>query len=119
MVRQGPTYYFHHNSAGSTVALTDANGNVVERYEYDPYGRTLVLNGQYVPIGDTSAKANPFTYHGRENDSEAGLIFFRGRSLSPALGRYLQRNPAGFAGGVNLYSASSLVNGHSPFATDD
>ena len=119
MVRPGKTFYYHPNAMGSTMALTDETGAVVERYEYDPYGLTKVYNGQWIPVGDTSTKTNPFTFQGRENDSEAGLIFFRGRSLSPKLGRFLQRNPAGFAGGVNLYSATSLVNERSPFGTND
>jgi RHS repeat-associated protein len=119
MVRQNQTYSFHHNAGGSTVALTNESGNTAERYEYDPYGGTRVFTGIWAPIGTDSAVGNPFTFQCRENDAEVGLIFFRERNLSPNLGRYLQRNPAGQAGGVNLYSASSLVNGRSPHALDD
>jgi RHS repeat-associated protein len=77
------------------------------------------LTGAWQDVGDTSAVSNPFTFQGRENDSEASLIYFRGRHLSPFQGRFIQRNPAGYAGGTNLYSAASLVNGRSPFGLDD
>ena len=119
MVRTLHTYYFHHNSLGSTAALTNESGAISERYEYDPYGRTQLMTGVWQDLGDTSAVSNPFTFQGRENDSEAGLIYFRGRHLSAFQGRYIQRNPAGYAGGINLYSAASLVNGRSPFGLDD
>jgi YD repeat-containing protein len=119
MVRENQTLYLHANADSSTTLLTDASGAVRERYEYDPYGRTEVLSGAWAPIGDTSGLGNPFTFHARENDSEASLIFFRGRTLSFVLGRYLQRNPTGHASGRNLYSAASLVNSHSSHGLDD
>jgi len=119
MVRTAHTFYFHHNSLGSTVALTNESGAIAERYEYDPYGRTQLLTGVWQDVGDTSAVSNPYTFQGRENDSEAGLVYFRGRHLSVFQGRYIQRNPAGYAGGINLYSAASLVNGRSPFGLED
>jgi YD repeat-containing protein len=31
-------YYFHRNEIGSTTAVTDANGNIIERVYYDIYG---------------------------------------------------------------------------------
>jgi RHS repeat-associated protein len=119
LVRPGETLYYHHNSSGSTVVLSDEAGEAVERYEYDPYGRTQVLRGDYFPIGDASAQSNPFTFQGRENDSEVGLVHFRSRALSPALGRFLQRDPTGFTGGMNLYSAGALVNGRMPTGRSD
>ena len=32
---------FHYNNIGSTMMLTDANGNVNEEYSYGPYGELL------------------------------------------------------------------------------
>ncbi len=37
------------------------------------------------------------------NDPETELYYVRNRTLSPTLGRWLQRDPIGYAGGVNLY----------------
>jgi RHS repeat-associated protein len=119
MVQQIQTYSFHHNAGGSTVVLTDASGDPAERYEYDPYGGTRVFSGIGAPIGTDTAVDNPFAFQGRENDAEIGLTFFRERHLNPFLGRYMQRNPVGYAGGINLYSAATLVNGRSPHGLDD
>jgi YD repeat-containing protein len=32
------SYYFHTDAIGSVTAITDENGNIVERYTYDIYG---------------------------------------------------------------------------------
>ena len=34
--------HFLHDTLGSVVALTDSTGAVVERYMYDPYGKTII-----------------------------------------------------------------------------
>ena len=35
------THYFLEDHLGSTIAVTDATGNVLERVQYDPYGATI------------------------------------------------------------------------------
>ena len=44
LARQGPggLSYYHHDALGSTVALTDAGGDLIERYSYDVYGAPMV-----------------------------------------------------------------------------
>ncbi len=37
--------YFHTDPLGSVVAKTDESGNVIERYDYEPYG--TVIGGHY------------------------------------------------------------------------
>ncbi len=37
------------------------------------------------------------------NDPESELYYVRNRSYSPTLGRWIQRDPIGYAGGINLY----------------
>ena len=46
-----------------------------------------------------------FRYAGARIDAEAnGLFDFRARMYSPTLGRFLQTDPIGAAGGINLYA---------------
>ena len=48
---------------------------------------------------------NPFTYTGREYDAESGLYYYRARYYDPTIGRFLNEDPIGFAGGdMNLYA---------------
>ena len=51
-------------------------------------------------IGTTGA----FRYAGARFDAETGLVYLRARHYSPTLGRFLQPDPVGTAGGVNLYA---------------
>jgi RHS repeat-associated protein len=88
---------FHHDLRGSTVALTDDNANVTDRMEYSAYG----LLSRRAGSTDT-----PFLYCGRQGvQTEAnGLHYMRARYYNPYLCRFLNADPSGFAGGLNLYA---------------
>ena len=116
-------FHYLHDGLGSVVGLTDASGEIVERYTYDPYGRPFVerwdatanngaggwvtngVAGATIPAGGLcySALGNPFTWTGQRYDAGTGLYGFPCRMYSPSLGRWLQRDPIGYAGGPNLY----------------
>ncbi|HEY5891929.1 MAG TPA: RHS repeat-associated core domain-containing protein, partial [Chthoniobacterales bacterium] len=91
------TLYFHQDGLGSTVSLTDSNGNVVESYQYDAFGKPAFSNGSGQAI-TASARDNRFLFTGREWLAELGLYDYRNRIYSPDLGRFLQADPIGFAG---------------------
>jgi RHS repeat-associated protein len=90
------------NSTYSVHALVNDTGAVVERYDYTPYGEVAIQNalGQVLPV---SAVGNNYLFTGRELDAETGLFHFRARNYAPKLGRFIQRDPAGFTDGMNLY----------------
>lgn len=47
---------------------------------------------------------NLYTYTAREYDTETGLYYYRARYYDQRAGRFITRDPIGFAGGdVNLY----------------
>jgi len=97
------TYFFHTDAQGSVIALTDSNGNVVETYEYDAFGRAVIKDAE----GNTHSQStigNPFMYAGTFYDAETGLCHMGFRDLDPDTGRFLQEDPIGFEGGqINLY----------------
>ena len=47
--------------------------------------------------------ANEIIYCGHRFDAETQLYYVRNRTYNPALGRWIQRDPIGYAGGINLY----------------
>jgi RHS repeat-associated protein len=47
---------------------------------------------------------NFYTYTGREWDKETGLYYYRARYYDPMEGRFIQKDPIGFKGGVNIYA---------------
>ena len=102
-VTETNTVYYHHDGLGSTVALTDSTGNVVESYTYDVYGQPFILSVTYHLL-PTSSVTNRFLFTGREYLADLALYDYRHRFYSPSLGRFLQTDPLRFdAGDVNLY----------------
>jgi|GEM_PF-564862 len=88
------TYYYHFDALGSVVALSDADGETVQVYEYDVYGQ---------PAASDPNHPNRFMFTGREFDKETGLYYYRARYYNPTVGRFLQTDPIGYADGLNMY----------------
>ncbi len=88
----GTKSYFHQNYQGSVIAITDSSGAVSNRYTYSPFGESPSLAG------------TSHGYTGQRFDSETGLYHYKMRYYSPAIGRFLQPDPIGLAGGMNMYS---------------
>jgi len=86
------TYYFTVDQVGSTRELTDADGNVAERIEYDSFGN-----------GDGSSLTR-YAYTGREFDIDANLYYYRNRWYDPQVGRFISEDPIGLRGGINPYA---------------
>jgi RHS repeat-associated protein len=98
-------WHFHHYDArGHCILLTDRNGNLVEQYDYDAFGKPYFYNGSGTPLANGSAFKNRFLFTGREWLSELKLYDYRNRLYQPELGRFLQPDPKQFAAGdYNLY----------------
>lgn len=109
MDRSGNTYYYHQNALWSVEAVSNSGGNVVERYTYDAYGQPSIYNGTGVALAANgwgtphSAIENPWMFTGRQFDEETGIYFYRARYYDPGKGRFLQRDPLGYVGGLSLY----------------
>jgi len=87
--------HFLADALGSTVALSDAAGDLPTSYTYAPFGATS-LSGS--PTGNT------LDFTGREEDG-SGLKYYRARYYHPALQRFISEDPIEFDGGdVNLYA---------------
>jgi RHS repeat-associated protein len=113
------TVFYHHDALGSTIALTDASGALVEQYRYDIYGLPTIMDASGSDLGSrTSAFGNRFMFTGREWLSDLAVFDYRHRAYSPVLGRWLQPDPIGFAAGdVNLYRycANGILRFVDPF----
>ena len=73
---------YHFDSRGSTIAITDSDGNITDTYEYDTYGKMIAHTG------DTYAM---FGYNGRDGviTDDNGLIYMRAQYYSPELRRFI------------------------------
>jgi RHS repeat-associated protein len=90
LTRPDASFYLIADGLGSALATTDAAGNAVTEYTYDPFG--------VVSTTDTASE-NPFQYTGRESDSPTGLYYYRARYYVPALARFASEDPLGQAMG--------------------
>ncbi|MGN0243923.1 MAG: RHS repeat-associated core domain-containing protein, partial [Lachnospiraceae bacterium] len=78
-------YYYLWNAHGDIVGLLDENGNEVNTYEYDPWGKVETAN-ETIP--------NPIRYAGEYYDEEVEFIYLRARYYSPNERRFTQEDPA-------------------------
>ncbi len=88
---------YHGDRIGSVVAMTDKDQNITHKYAYAPYGEVLAKE---------ETDTNPFRYVGQHGvmDEQNGLFFMRARYYDPEMGRFINKDPIGMKGGLNLYA---------------
>ena len=100
------SYLPAYDAMGNVHAMIRASdGTIAAAYEYDAFGRTVRKSGSY-------AGQNPFRFSTKYTD-ETGLLYYGLRYYHPATGRFINRDPIGEAGGLNLYGfvGNNAVNG--------
>ena len=94
-------YYIHTDHLDTPRQITDTGGNVVWQWDNaDPFGNNVPNenpNGQ----GQFSF---PLRFPGQYADRETNLNYNVNRNLEPAIGRYLESDLIGLAGGINTYT---------------
>jgi RHS repeat-associated protein len=81
----GARKYYHTDLLGSTRAVVEGTGAVVESYDYDPWG--VLLPGRTLGTGTKEG------FTGKERDAESGLDYFGARHYMAALGRWSSVDP--------------------------
>ncbi len=97
-------YTLTTNNLGSIVGVHDSTGKLVERYEYTPFGEVKAFDAAGKSITPGSVSGNRRFFNGKEYDEEIGLYYYQARYYSPKLGRFIQRDPLGFADGMNPFA---------------
>jgi RHS repeat-associated protein len=77
----GQVFYLHGDHLGSTSLTTDAEGKVVARQLYHPYGTVRYSEGTL---------PTDFTYTGQRAIAGTGLVFMHARYYHAGLGRFTQ-----------------------------
>ncbi|KVC60201.1 hypothetical protein WI73_02930 [Burkholderia ubonensis] len=101
----GLRYFVFCNQVGLPEWIEDGNRSEVWRAkDIDPYGAVYVEAGNAIEY--------ELRWPGHWFEREIGLHCNRFRSYSPVLGRYLQSDPMGQEGGINLYAyaANPLID---------
>jgi RHS repeat-associated protein len=101
-ITSNTTKTYHPDHLGSTMLLTNDSGQPTgDYYEYDSYG---------TPTYRTGTASTPFQWHGTLGVTTEGngLIHMRARFYHPRIMRFINEDPIGFQGGMNLFA---FVNG--------
>jgi RHS repeat-associated protein len=78
-----------------TTLVKSSTGTIAASYEYDTFGNTLEMVGEY-------AASNPLRFSTKFTDAESGHVYYGYRYYQPQTGRWLIRDPLGETGGLNL-----------------
>ncbi len=84
------TYYFYlTDHLGSTRAVANASGSIIQRTQYYPFGTA------FADKATTEQNKQPYKYTGKEIDSDQGLNLYdyHARLYDPAIGRFTTIDP--------------------------
>jgi RHS repeat-associated protein len=84
--------WLHSDAQGSIIAWSNATGGSLGTQAYDPWGLPQAWNG------------SRYAYTGQLAIGEAQLYHYKARAYDPALGRFLQTDPAGYQSDANPYA---------------
>ncbi|MDB6037637.1 MAG: hypothetical protein JWM99_1478, partial [Verrucomicrobiales bacterium] len=88
-------YFYARDHLQSIREMTDSSGQIRASYDYTPYGQ------RNRTAGDVESD---FGFTGHYIHSASGLYLATYRGYDPKLGRWLNRDPIGEMGGLNLYA---------------
>jgi RHS repeat-associated protein len=91
-------HYVIGDRRGSTIDIVDAGGQLVQQYDYRPFGST---------IGSVDKTQPPYRFTGKELD-RSGLYYFGHRYYDSGIGRFISPDPLlgspGTPASLNAYS---------------
>jgi len=113
IVNANHTYRVLGDEVGTPRIVVDvSSGTIVQSIETDAFG---------VVTADTNPGFQPFGLAGGNYDSDTGLVKFGARDYDPFSGRWIEKDPIGFAGGqanMFLYVDGDPINRVDPFGQD-
>jgi RHS repeat-associated protein len=87
---------YHADGNGNITYLVNSSQTSAAAYRYDPFGRTITSSG-------TLASANTLRFSSKQLLTAANLYYYGYRFYDPNIQRWLNRDPIGEKGGINLY----------------
>ncbi|MBI9018921.1 MAG: hypothetical protein JEZ07_16845 [Phycisphaerae bacterium] len=104
-VAESDMYYLTHDHLYSPVALMDDTGTIVERYEYDAYGKRHVYSANFG--APTCSFDNCIAFTGQRletlDDGDLEVMYYKYRYYDVYTGRFLSNDPAGYVDSLSLY----------------
>lgn len=81
-------FYYHFDFRGSVIAITNQDGEMVQYYKYEPFGKVYDKDGKL-------SWNNPFQYVGKYGvqADDSDLYYMKARYYQPSTGRFLSEDP--------------------------
>jgi RHS repeat-associated protein len=90
----GEDYSYLYDGKGNVTALIDSFQTISATYTYDTFGNLMAKTGTL---------DQPYQFSTKPYDEKTGLSYYGYRFYSPTIGRWINRDPLGEKGGINLY----------------
>ena len=88
--------HYHCDHLGTPIALSDQEKNIVWAAKLDPWGN---VEEEFNPHRIEQSIRLP----GQHHDRDTGLYYNRHRYYDPTIGAYVNQDPIGYWGGMNLF----------------
>jgi len=92
---QSRVFFFPQNHLSTPQFITDGAGATVWEARFKSFGEADIQNSQI---------ANAIRFPGQYFDGETSLHYNYFRDYDPVTGRYIEQDPVGIEGGINLYA---------------
>ena len=92
--------YSHDANKNVSALISTTDGSLAASTDYDPFGNIL---SETVSPQAPSLKTQAFRFSNEYRDSETGFSAYKYRYYHPNIGRFLNRDPIGERGGINLW----------------
>jgi RHS repeat-associated protein len=99
-------HHLHGNLIGTTERMTDGAGSIAHRAVYTAFGELIDESGA---VGTRYGYAGAYGYQSASSQepadplAELGWLHVGERYYDPSAGRFVQRDPIGIRGGLNVY----------------
>ncbi|KVW88252.1 RHS repeat-associated core domain-containing protein [Burkholderia cepacia] len=93
--------WYQCDHLGTPQELTDEQSEIAWAAEYRAWG--VVKEALRKASDSRVERHNPIRFQGQYHDRETGLHYNRYRYYDPEVGRFVGRDPIGYAGGINVY----------------
>jgi RHS repeat-associated protein len=96
LIQNNNVHYIHNDHLNTPQVVTNQTQQVVWMGNYEPFGKLAANQSNSIEIFSR--------FPGQYFDQETNLYYNYFRDYDPSIGRYIESDPIGLAGGINTYA---------------